>query len=188
VVATYGALFPIVPDETVPSLPLADVLASVPRGSMYVLCLLAPPREVAFDASQFDDGLNSLTGGHAPRRQAAAYQAWAGIAGEQPAWYGSSMRPFRQRVHVLDEPFDVRMDSWLSMDTFRRAGFGHVIHGREHSLIVERGVSLVWFPPGGGTRTAYSAGLYALRPRFRIPAAIMSLATVTARGSRYEAW
>ena len=68
------------------------------------------------------------------------------------------------------------MDSWLTMDTFRRAGFGHVIHGREHALIVERGVSLLWLPPGGSARTAYAAGLYAQQPRFRIPTAIMSLA------------
>jgi hypothetical protein len=72
---------------------------------------------------------------------------------------------------VLDEPFTVRMDSWVGIDTFRRAGFGHVLRGREHVLIIERGVSLVWFGPDGrAAEPVYVAGLYASRPRFRIPA------------------
>ena len=50
--------------------------------------------------------------------------------------------------NLLDEPFTVRMDSWLPFDTFRRPGFGHVLRGREHVQILERGVNLVWLEPG----------------------------------------
>jgi hypothetical protein len=148
---------------------------------------LTPSREIAFDDDEFAKALARLSGGRAvprgPRINAPdgsrppAYAVWAGIAGDPPARSLSADRPFRTAVSVLDERFTVRMDSWLSMDTFRRAGFGHVIHGREHALIIERGVSLLWLPPGGPARTAYAAGLYAQQPRFRIPTAIMSLAT-----------
>ena len=64
------------------------------------------------------------------------------------------------------------MESWLPFETFRRAGFGHVLRGRDRVLIVERGVSLVWFNRDGSPAITYAAGLYALRPRLRIPAAI----------------
>jgi hypothetical protein len=187
VVSTYGAQFPLVRDESLRPIPLADIAQSVPRGSIYVLCLLTPSREIAFDDDEFDKALAILAGGRPVPRpwrinapdasRPLNYAVWAGIAGDAPASTVSADRPFRTTVSVLDERFTVRMDSWLSMDTFRRAGFGHVIHGRDHALIIERGVSLVWLPPGGPARTAYAAGLYAQQPRFRIPTAIMSLAT-----------
>jgi hypothetical protein len=64
------------------------------------------------------------------------------------------------------------MDSWLAFDTIRRMGFGHVIAGRHHSLIVERGASFVVLDEGGRpTKTEYADGLYAPQPRFRVLAA-----------------
>ena len=189
VVSAYGAQFPLVRDE-MPAATLTDIAQSIPRGSIYVLCLLTPSREVAFDEDEFDRAVSAITGRHAPPRRGHAgprdgstpptYEVWAGISGDAPAHYLASSRPFRVGIRVLDEPFTVRMDSWLTMDTFRRAGFGHVLHGREHALIVERGVSVLWLPPRGPARTAYAAGLYAQQPRFRIPAAIMSLAARSA--------
>ena len=68
------------------------------------------------------------------------------------------------------DPFTVRMESWLPGDTFRRAGFGRIVRGRQPVLTVERGLSLVWFRPDGSPAVVYAAGLYAVRPRFRIPA------------------
>ena len=44
------------------------------------------------------------------------------------------------------------------------------MRGREPVLTVERGLSLVWFRADGSPAVAYGAGLYAVRPRFRIPA------------------
>ena len=65
----------------------------------------------------------------------------------------------------------VRMDSWLPDDTFRRGGFGHVLRGREHVLIVERGISL-----SGSNATAR-------RPTSTAPA---SIRPKRASGSRHR--
>ena len=61
------------------------------------------------------------------------------------------------------------MESWLSSDTIRRMGFGQVIAGRQHTLIVERGVSFAAFDRNGRTiRTAYEANIFAPQPRYLI--------------------
>jgi hypothetical protein len=59
------------------------------------------------------------------------------------------------------------MESWLATDTIRRMGFGHVIVGRRHTLIVERGVSFVAFDADGrAIHTAYRSNIFAPQPRF----------------------
>jgi hypothetical protein len=80
------------------------------------------------------------------------------------------MRPFRESFSLLDDRITVRMDAWVPFDTFRRGGFGHVLRGRDHLLTVERGASLMWLNRDGSSTTAYAGGLYAMKPRFRIPA------------------
>jgi hypothetical protein len=175
-IAAYGSLFPIVEDDRVSSPSFSAAVDAIPRGSLYVLSLLTPRRDGGFDATDFDRAVSTLAGGHPATRRSRPYEVWAGIAGEKPLQYLSSARPFRRSFAITGEPFEVRMESWLATDTFRRAGFGHVLHGREHSLIVERGVSLVWWGRSGEPHVVYAAGLYAPRPRFRIPAVIMSLA------------
>jgi hypothetical protein len=61
------------------------------------------------------------------------------------------------------------MESWLAADTIRRMGFGHVIAGREHTMIVERGVSFVAFDDRGRPiRTAYASNIFAPQPRFLV--------------------
>jgi hypothetical protein len=177
-VAAYGPLFPVVRDDAEPVPALSEVAAAIPRGSAYVLCLITPPRDEPFDPAAFDAAIATLTGGRGPHRADAGFEVWAGLAGERPIRYRGAGRPFRDTVGMLGDRFDIRMDSWLPFDTFRRAGFGHVVRGRDHALIVERGVSLVWFGPDGAAHTAYTAGLYAPRPRYRIPAAMMSLAAL----------
>jgi hypothetical protein len=176
--ATYGTLFPLIEDESIPAPSLTRLVDAIPRGSIYVLCLLAPPREEPFDAAEFDRALQTLAGDRAAPRTGRRAEVWAGIAGEKPSSYVSGDRPFRAEVNVAGEPFTFRLESWLAMDTFRRAGFGHVLHGRDHALIAERGVSLLWLGNDGETHTAYTAGLYAPQPRYRIPAAMMSLAAL----------
>jgi hypothetical protein len=64
------------------------------------------------------------------------------------------------------------MESWLPFETFRRAGFGHVLRGRQHVLTIERGVSLVWFDRADEPAVTYAAGLYRHRPRVRIRASV----------------
>jgi hypothetical protein len=91
------------------------------------------------------------------------------MAGERPSVARASDRPFSVTFRVADEPFTVRMDSWLPIDTFRRAGFGHVLRGREHVQILERGVNLVWIGADGRSAApVYAASLFAPRPRYRV--------------------
>ena len=181
VVTAYGSLFTIVEDEDVPAPSLPAVASAIPRGTPYVLTLLPPPREEHFAPGELEDALAALTGNHVPNHESQPYEALAGLAGERPLFHRSSDRPFREQVSIAGEPFTIRMESWLSIDTFRRAGFGQVLHGRERALIVERGASLVWLGRDGEPRIAYAAGLYAPKPRFRIAATAASFAR---RGTR----
>jgi hypothetical protein len=107
----------------------------------------------------------------------SSYELIAGITGEPPVLYQASERPFQTRFRILDETFTVRMDSWLPSDTFRRPGFGHVLRGRDHILILERGVNMVWLERGGeASLPYYAASLFAPKPRYRLAAATLQLA------------
>ena len=111
-----------------------------------------------------------------PQRSEASYEVWAGSLGEAPSLYRSSAHPFREDVLIGGEPFTIRMDSWLPEDTFRRGGFAHVLHGRRHALIAERGISLLWLQRDGSPASYYGAGLYTPEARFRILAPSAHLA------------
>jgi hypothetical protein len=175
VMTAYGPEFPLIQDAAVPTLP--EALAAVPRGMPYVLCVLTPPRENQLDPEALTEALSALMNGNAPPRVPSAYEVFAGVSGEAPQTYRASNRPFTERFRVIDEMFTVRMDSWLPFDTFRRAGFGHVLRGRQHVLTLERGVSLVWFGRDGEpSRPYYAASLFAAEPRYRVPVATLQLA------------
>ena len=65
------------------------------------------------------------------------------------------------------------MESWLSADTIRRMGFGHVIAARRHTLIVERGVSFAAFDSAGRPmRTAYASNIFAPQPRYLVKSTV----------------
>jgi hypothetical protein len=152
-------------------------VSRIPRGTPYVLTLLLPaPSGRAIDREDFTKALVELGGNRVPPRSEASYEVWAGSLGEAPSLYRSSAHPFRQNVLIGGEPFTIRMDSWLPEDTFRRSGFAHVLHGREHALIAERGISLVWLQRDGSPATYYGAGLYTPEARFRILAPAAHLA------------
>jgi hypothetical protein len=71
------------------------------------------------------------------------------------------------------------MDAWLPFDTFRRAGFGHVLRGRQHVMIIERGANLVWFDRSGTpSQPFYRASLFAAKTRFRLLSATPQLARI----------
>jgi hypothetical protein len=176
IVSAYGPRFAIEADDAAPVPSLTDTAALVPRGAPYVLTQLTPTRDQTIDPDAVDAALATLTGGHTPRRTPAAYKVIAGTAGDAPVLSRASDRPFRERAAIAGDPFTIRMESWLSTDVFRRAGFGQVERGREHVLIIERGVSLVWFDTNGRARVAYAAGLYAPRHRYRIAAPVTHLA------------
>ena len=170
VAAAYGSLFQLVPDGLPPST-LRERAESIPRGTPFVLTLLEPTAGERFDRDDFDRALTALAGRAAQRSQ-SRFQVWAGVAGEPGGYHRNADRPFRHDFSVLGDGFSVRFESWLPFETFRRAGFGHVLRGRETILTVERGVSLVWFARDGAPTVAYAAGLYAPAPRVRIPASV----------------
>jgi len=105
----------------------------------------------------------------------ADYAAIAGLTGQPPALDVQSVRPFRQRLRIDQINVEVRMDSWLTFDTIRRMGFGHVLAARQHTLIVERGVSFAAFDAAGRPlRTAYASSIFAPQPRYLVSTRIES--------------
>ena len=176
VVAAYGAAYPVIPDAALPIRTLEQAADAVPAGTPYVLTVLTPLMEEYLDPDALAAAVRSLTGGNASVA-GAAFEVFAGVAGESAQYHRASDRPFTDRVQVLEESLTVRMDSWLPSDTFRRPGFGHVLRGREHVMIIERGVNLVWFGrDGAASQPFYWASLFAAQPRFRLPAATLQLA------------
>ena len=169
VAEAFGPLFPLAVDDMLPTPTLASVVSRIPRGAPYVLALLTPPREEQLDTEMFRAALAQLAGGHPPTRYPSTYEVVAGLAGEAPSYYRSAARPFRERISLEEATVDVRMESWLPTETFRRGGFGHIVRNHRHVLALERGVSLVWFD-GRGEPSApfYAAGLYAPQPRLRL--------------------
>jgi hypothetical protein len=178
VVGAYGSAFTLDPVDPPETGSLADAVADIPRGAPYVLTLLTPTSDTPFDQVDYNSAVSTLTSHRVTAPAGTAYEVMAGVAGDAPALHRSGNAPFRVTAALLGDPFDIRMESWLPDDTFRRAGFGQVMRGREQVLIVERGVSLVWFPPSGEPRIRYAAGLYAPRPRFRIARATLHLASL----------
>jgi hypothetical protein len=177
VVAAYGPAYAVIPDAALPVRTLEQAAAAVPRGMPYVFSVLTPPREEHLDPEAQAVALRALTGVEASPAAAAAFEVFAGVAGERAQVHHASNRPFTDRFQILEESITVRMDSWLPFDTFRRAGFGHVLRGREHVMIIERGVNLVWFDrDGSASQPFYWASLYAAQPRFRLPAATLKFA------------
>ena len=191
VVAAFGSLFQVQPDPVRTSPDLLDEISRLARGTPYVLCVLTPPREEHLDPAVLRAALDMLTHGNRPSRAgsaasragsaeggpAGAYELIAGLVGEAPIITRSADYPFRQQFRLLDDPFTVRMESWLPSDTFRRAGFGHVIRGHEHVLILERGVNLVSFDRNAQpSAPIYAASLYAPGERYRISSVSPSLA------------
>ena len=93
----------------------------------------------------------------------------AGIAGGVPDLITAADGPFRRELALNGVRVEVRMESWLTSDTIRRMGFGHVVAAHQHTLIVERGVSFASFDDrGAAIRTAYASNIYAPQARYLI--------------------
>lgn len=179
VVAAYDVRFAIVEDVDAPGAALIDAVARIPAGAPYVLCVLTPPRDELRNPVLLDSTLETLTGGKRAARADAAYELFAGLAGEPPQIHRASSRPFQERFRIAGDTFLVRLDSWLPLDTFRRPGFGHVLRGRDHLMILERGVNLVWLGRDGGPLPPlYAASLFAPMSRYRIAAGGLRFARV----------
>jgi hypothetical protein len=189
IVSAFGPQFPLQPDPIRASPDLIGEISALQPGTPYILCVLTPPREESLDPQMLDAGIRLLTGGRGRPGSGtvptsdrvgpggSAYQLIAGLAGEAPVVTRGENDPFRQEFRLLGDPFTVRMESWLPSDTFRRAGFGHVIRGREHVLTLERGVSLVWFDRNArASNPVYASSIYAPGERYRISSVSPSLA------------
>ena len=167
VTAALGTLFPVVPDPVPPVPSLLGYVSRIPRGALYVMTILAPSRDEVLDGGELIDAMGSLTGGQLRPQPGAVYEVLLGRAGDRPILHLAQARPFRHRLHLPEGVLDIRMEGWVPLETFRRAGFGHVLLDRRPVLTVERGVSLMRLD---GPEPFYAAGVYAMQPRFRIPA------------------
>ena len=165
----YGPLLPTVPDPRVPVVTLMDSMPRVPPGTRYAFCVLRPAGDLALDAASVSHALAALTGGQVTALPAGDYAVVAGIAGMAPALIAAADRPFRRDILLQGVAVEVRMDAWLTSDTIRRMGFGHIVAAHHHTLIVERGVSFAAFDDQGrAMQTAYASNIYAPQPRYLI--------------------
>jgi len=165
----YGPLFELAPENIVS--PLHETVAQASRGSRYVLCVLKPTRDHAIDAGDLQSTIRTLTEGRDISIALDRYAVIAGTVGSQPELVLAEERPFRRQVDLRGVPVEIRMESWLAADTIRRMGFGHVIAGRYHALIVERGVSFVVFADDGApVLQDYRASLFARQGRYSVSA------------------
>jgi hypothetical protein len=167
--AAYGPLLPTVRDRRVATASLADTTGGVPRGTRYLLCVLRPLPEAAVDWLDLGRALAQLGDGSPIRVPDGDYVVIGGTVGMPPTLAVGENAPFRRTVVLDGVAAQIRMDSWVQADTIRRMGFGHVIVGRRHTLIVERGVSFVAFDASGTpARTAYAANIFAPQGRYLI--------------------
>jgi len=173
--AAFGPLLPAPRDTRVVVIPLAERVGGLPPGTAYVLCLLKPSRDSSLDMDDLGRALRALAGGASMTLPEVDYVAVAGLSGRFPDLVFGSNLPFTRRVQLGGTEVaggtevEVRMESWLSADTIRRMGFGQVVAGRRHTLIVERGVSFAAFDrTGRAMRTAYAANIFAPQPRYLI--------------------
>ena len=169
VASAYGPLLPTERDPRVPAGTLRDLVGGLAPGTRYALCVLKPTREFNIDRTEIAAALRILTNGSVAPMPAGDYAVVLGRTGEAPALLAGSNDPFRRAVSLDGVPVEVRMESWLSADTIRRMGFGHVVAARQHTLIVERGVSFVAFDAAGlPLRSGYGDGIFAPQPRYLI--------------------
>jgi hypothetical protein len=169
VAAAYGPLLPVTRDARVEVPRLSDIVRKIAPGTRYVLCVLRPSRDLRLDIEDLSTALRSLGGGGAIELPDGDYAAVAGVAGTWPELRTASASPFRRTLTLRGVAVEIRMESWLASDTIRRMGFGQVVAGRQHTLIVERGVSFAAFDERGrAQRTAYASNIFAPQPRYLV--------------------
>jgi hypothetical protein len=165
--ASSGARFVAVDDSRVETPTVDRLVRALPSATRYVLCVLAPTTEFSIDAPALAGIVQHLTGGHRLGPGTGAFFAMAGVVGAEPVLYDTADTPFRDVITISDLRVDVRMESWLTFDTIRRMGFGHVVAAHRHTLIVERGVSFVALDATGSVISAgYDANIFAPQPRY----------------------
>jgi hypothetical protein len=165
--AAYGPLIQATPDPAVKVPTITDVVRELTPGTRYVLCVLKPTKEFNLDQADLRSATNALSQGQLEGLPAGDYVVVAGVVGQRPVYVNGGGVPFRRSIDLAGLPVQVRMESWLAADTIRRMGFGHVVAGRHHALIVERGVSFVALDQTGAPlRTGYASSIFAPQPRY----------------------
>ncbi len=167
--AAYGSGLTFEDDRGSRAESLASIASHIPQDMLYVAALLHPYPDQPLDVGDLRDAFTILGTPAGAADPNAQFTIVVGRRGERPLLVRVSDRPFRQRLQVDALSIDLRMESWLPTDTFRRAGFGQVIVNHRHAATLDRGVMLLWLGPDGevaGRR--YRAGLYAPEPRWRV--------------------
>jgi hypothetical protein len=165
--AAYGPLIQATPDPAVKVPTITEVVRELTPGTRYVLCVLKPTREFTLDRADLQSATDALSHGQLEGLPASDYVVVAGVVGQRPVYVRGEGVPFRRSIDLAGLPVEVRMESWLTADTIRRMGFGHVVARRRHALIVERGVSFVALDQTGvPLRTGYASSIFAPQPRY----------------------
>jgi len=161
---SYGPLLTIDPDTT--SRSLSEFVRPIPRGTRFAVCVVKQSRDMPIDRADVTNALLALGMATPLPEPLPAFLVVAGVAGQAPVLLEGAERPFRRAVRIAGTPVEVRMDAWMTSDTIRRMGFGHVIAARHHTLVIERGVSVVTFDEAGAAiETGYFSGIFALPRR-----------------------
>ena len=164
---SYGPLLISEPDTSVEA--LSTLAAKIPPRTRYAICVVRQSRDMPIDRTDVSTALRTLGVTRPLPDPLPAFVAIAGISGESPALFETADRPFRRSVELEETAVEVRMEAWMTSDTIRRMGFGHVIAQHRHTLIVERGVSFVTFDRAGAPlQAAYFSGIFALPQRYLI--------------------
>jgi hypothetical protein len=165
--AAYGPLIQATPDPAVEVTTITAAVRELAPGSRYVLSVIKPTKEFNLDQGDLRSATVALSQGQLAGLPAGDYVVVAGLVGHRPVYVRSEGLPFRESIDLAGLPVEVRMESWLAADTIRRMGFGHVVAGRHHALIVERGASFVALDQTGAPRgTAYASSIFAPQPRY----------------------
>jgi hypothetical protein len=169
VAAAYGGLFWIEPDVRLPVVPLRQRVGNLPRGTLYVLTLLAPYDDFPLDPADLRETVRWLSGGTVSAVDGRLFNLVCGRIGQKPVLIRSDDEPFRVKESIGRLQLDVRMEAWLPADTIRRMGFGAVIVNRRHQQTIDRGVSFVALADDGRVlQREYAAALFAPQPRYLV--------------------
>jgi hypothetical protein len=164
-VNAYG--IPTVRDPRVVVPGISDLVQGVAPGTPYVVSILKPVGDFSLDADDLVRAASVLTNGQLGSIPDGDYAVIAGVAGQRPTLATGANGPFRRSLSLGNVGVEIRMESWLTADTIRRMGFGHVIAAHRHTMIIERGVSFVTFDRSGRPiRSGYVSGIFAPQPRY----------------------
>ncbi|HKY20230.1 MAG TPA: DUF2723 domain-containing protein [Vicinamibacterales bacterium] len=153
-------------EPSVPANAFVERTMAVRTGTPYALAVLRSDRAYPFDKATLASAWSRLTADSVMPPDLRQFTIVIGRAGTAPLLIKSEDRPYRLQMRVDPFQVDIRMEAWLPTDTIRRAGFGHVIVDRRHTLTLERGMSFATLEPG--SEATYHSGLFSPIPRYTL--------------------